>query len=71
MPGVPSVPRLEVGTPAGTPREVVDNSYAVALLVEFVDQAGHNLYDVHPEHLKFIKECEHLGTRVQIDDSLI
>lgn len=71
LPGIPTVLRLEVGLPAGTPREVVDNSYAVALLVEFEDKAGHDVYNVHPDHLEFIEECKHLWSRVQIYDTLI
>ena len=40
---IKSVEALEVGQPAGTPRNVVDNSYDVALLVYFEDRAGHDL----------------------------
>ena len=70
LPGIPSVLRLEVGAPAGTPRPIVDNSYAVALLVEFADQAGHDLYQDHPDHHRFVDECKSLWSRVQIYDSI-
>ena len=68
---IPGVLRLLVGTPAGTPRAVVDNSYAVALLVEFADQAGHDAYQVHPDHQRFVAECGPLWSRVQIYDALV
>lgn len=68
---IPGVLRLEVGFPAGTQREVVDNSYGVALLVEFPDSAAHDLYQEHADHLRFIDACSHLWRRVQVYDMLI
>jgi hypothetical protein len=69
--GIPGVLRLEVGFPAGTQREVVDNSYGVGLLVEFADSAAHDVYQAHTDHLRFIETCSHLWSRVQIYDMLI
>lgn len=71
LPSIPGVLRLQTGTPAGTPRDVVDNSYAVALLVEFADAAGHDVYADHPDHLKFIAECNSLWSSVKVYDSLV
>lgn len=68
---IPGVTYFAVGTPAGTPRDVVDNSYLVALLVGYADQAGHDLYQDHPDHLAFIAACKHLWSRVQVYDTLI
>lgn len=68
---IPGVVRLEVGTPAGTPRSVVDNDYGVALLVEFADAAGHDVYQDHPDHHKFIEACASYWSRVQVYDSLL
>ena len=68
---VPGVLRLEVGYPAGTERAVVDNSYAVGLLVEFADKAAHDAYQVHPDHLVFVEICHRLCSRVQIFDTLV
>lgn len=67
--GIPGVLRLEVGFPAGTARNVVDNSYGVALLVEFADSAAHDIYQDHPDHLRFIEECRALWSRVQVYDT--
>ncbi|MBC8103547.1 MAG: Dabb family protein [Cytophagales bacterium] len=69
--GIPGVVRLETGVPAGTPRAAVDNSYLVALLVEYEDAAGHDVYQDHPDHLRFIAECSPLWSRVQVFDTLI
>ena len=66
--GIPGVLRLTVGFPAGTDRGVVDNSYGVALLVEFADAAAHDVYQDHPDHLRFIAECSHFWSRVQVYD---
>ena len=69
--GIPGVLRLDVGFPAGTPRDVVDSSYGVALLVEFADSAAHDVYQDHPDHLRFIAECSSLWSRVQVYDTLV
>ena len=70
LPAIPGIVRLAVGIPAGTPREVVDNSYGVALLVEFESKAAYDVYETHPDHLRFIAECHSLWSRVQIYDAL-
>ena len=66
--GIPGVLRLTVGAPAGTDRGVVDNSYGVALLLEFANAAAHDVYQAHPDHLRFIEECSHFWSRVQVYD---
>lgn len=71
LPSIPGVVRVDAGIPAGTPRDVVDNSYAVGLLVEFKDAAGHDVYADHPKHLEFIAECKSLWSRVQVFDTLV
>jgi len=67
---IPSVQEFFVGPAAGTPREVVDNSYGIALIVHFADQAGHDLYQDHPIHLKFIEDHQDKWERVQVYDTL-
>lgn len=67
---IPSVLEFYVGPAAGTPRDVVDNSYGVSLIVHFADQAGHDLYQDHPIHLKFIEEHQNLWESVKVYDSL-
>jgi len=65
---IPSVGRLWAGPPAGTPRDVVDNSYAVGLIVVFDDRAGHDAYQSHELHQRFIERNKPLWGRVQVYD---
>ena len=67
---IPVVLQMTVGVPAETSGGPVDNSYAVALLIEFADKAAHDVYDTHPNHLRFIEECKDLWSRVQVYDSV-
>jgi hypothetical protein len=68
---IPGLTFFQVGHAAGTPREVVDNTYAVALLTAFADVAGHDVYQDHPVHLAFIAAHKHLWSRVQVYDSIV
>ena len=68
---IPGVLHLEAGFPAGTPRAVVDNTYGVGLLVELVDSAAHDVYQDHPDHLQFIRECGGLWDRVRVYDTAL
>ena len=68
--GIPGILRMTLAVPAETSGGPVDNSYAVALLIEFVDKAAHDVYDTHPSHLRFIDECKDVLGRVQVYDSV-
>lgn len=59
-----------LGTPAQTPRTVVDNSWTYCLIVTFEDKEAHDLYQSEPVHRTFVTESEHLWEKVQIYDSL-
>ncbi|MGN6725934.1 MAG: Dabb family protein [Tepidisphaeraceae bacterium] len=65
---IPGVTLLDGGRPAMTPREVVDNSYHIGLLVMFADSAAHDVYQTHPLHLQFIERNKANWQRVQIYD---
>lgn len=64
--GIPGVLRLTGGFPAGTDRGMVDNSSGMALLVDFADAVAHDIYQEHPDHLRFIDECSKFWSRVQV-----
>ena len=67
---IKSVRSFAIGTPASTEaRDVIDNTYAFYLMTSFDDMAGHDAYQKHPIHLKFIEDNKHLWTRVQVYDS--
>ena len=59
-----------IGPPAGTPREVVDNTYEFALLLFFKNKEDHDLYQDDPDHHHFIDKYNHLWARVQVYDHL-
>lgn len=43
-----------IGTPANTPRPVVDSSHDFALCTVYEDRAGHDAYQIHPNHQQFL-----------------
>ena len=67
---VPTVRTLYAGIAANTPRDVVDNSYAVGLTVLFDDKAGYDVYETDPFHLQFIERNKATWTRVVVYDTL-
>ncbi|HLP03700.1 MAG TPA: Dabb family protein [Opitutaceae bacterium] len=67
---IPTVRQLFIGTPAPVPaRPVVDNEYGFALTVLFDDLAGHDAYQSHPTHLKFVADHKDCWTRVAVVDA--
>lgn len=68
---IKSVSNLRFGKPAMTPRDVVDNNYSYALIVEFDDVAAHDAYQDDPIHLKFIEEHQNLWSEVKVYDSIM
>lgn len=66
---IESVRAIHVGVPASTEkRDVVESSYHVSELLGFDDVEGQNVYQVHPAHQEFIKECSHLWEKVLVYD---
>ncbi|MCU0448773.1 MAG: Dabb family protein [Bernardetiaceae bacterium] len=62
---------LQLGTPAGTPRQVVDNSYAYCLILHFENAAAQDAYQKDPIHLKFVEQYQTYWERVQVYDSIL
>ncbi|MBD3266610.1 Dabb family protein [bacterium] len=67
---VKTVEKIQVGIPAGTPREVVDNSFAVNLIVYFKDKAAHDYYQKAKKHKDFIARNQDHWKKVQVYDML-
>ncbi len=65
---IKTVRSLYVGTPAGTPRTVVDNSYDFALIIHFGNSQDHDAYQVDPLHDDFVATQSKVWTKVQIYD---
>ena len=70
---IPEIKLYHVGLPveetAG--RGVVDGSYTYAYLVFFDDLEGHNIYQDHPIHVKFVEDYSHLWSNVVVYDARI
>ena len=58
-----------IGKPAGTDREVVDNSYDYSLIVTFDDAATHEAYQNEEPHDRFRVVAKEMAARVLIFDS--
>jgi hypothetical protein len=67
---IPTVRHLWAGRPAMTPRDVVDNSYDVALCVVLDDAAGLEVYQEHPLHKEFLARNKPSWKRLQAYDFL-
>lgn len=68
---IKTVRAFHIGPPAGTPREVVDNSYDYALIIHFDNAADQDAYQVDPVHLAFVESSQQFWTRVQVYDTLL
>lgn len=76
--GVASLSKIEtiekfyVGEHADTEaRDVIDHSYDYSLIVHFRDQAGHDAYQPHPVHEKFVATYGPFFEKVIVYDSLV
>jgi hypothetical protein len=67
---VETIVEFHLGIPAKTNREVIDSSYDYSLLVTFKNKKGHDIYQTHPTHLKFIDDYGDLWERVLVYDSV-
>ena len=65
---IPGVNSFHVGRMVKSHRDVVDQSYQVALNLQFDHQQAQDDYQVHPEHLKFVERCKALWKKVTVYD---
>lgn len=63
--------QIGVPEPGTADRGVVDGSYTYSLLVFFDDINGHDIYQDHPVHVKFVEDYQHLWNRVVVYDSVV
>ena len=52
-------------------REVNDRDYDVALHLVFATAKDQDVYQTHPDHLKFVEECKGLWRQVRVFDSTL
>ena len=53
---IPGVRHYHCGVMASSHRDVVDQTYQVALNLVFDDQATQDVYQEHPRHLEFVEK---------------
>lgn len=58
-----------IGTPAATNRDVIENSYTYSMVATFANKADQDAYQIHPDHLKFIEKYGHLWDKVMVIDT--
>jgi len=68
---IKSVRSMEIGRPAGTKRDVVDNTYSYMMVFYFKDATGHALYQIDPIHQDFVDKHKAKWMRIQVYDALI
>lgn len=64
------IQKPHIGTPAQTPRDVVDNSYGYSLVCVFKNKEDQDTYQAHAAHKKFIADTSQLWEKVIVYDSL-
>ncbi|MEP0323761.1 Dabb family protein [Bauldia litoralis] len=64
----PHVRDRRIGKPAATSRDVVDSTYACAIVLRFDDLSDHDAYQVSDEHRAFLDACLGMISRVQVYD---
>jgi len=69
---IPEIRAYHLGVPAPVEeRPVVEASYTYSYLVFFDDIEGHDIYQDHPIHSKFVEEYSYLWDRVVVYDSVM
>ncbi|MEM1268590.1 MAG: Dabb family protein [Bacteroidota bacterium] len=59
-----------VGTSPPAERGIVDDSYDYALVLAFDDSAGHEVYQVHPDHEQFRQDTVGFWQDIKIYDTI-
>lgn len=54
--GVPGAENFHAGTSMASPRGAVDDSFSVAISMQFSDKQALQAYLDHPEHVRFVNE---------------
>lgn len=68
---VPSIQSVAWGPAGGAPREVVDNSYDLAWIVDFASAEDEAKYQVDPLHVEFVEKYSPLFEKVKVYDNIV
>lgn len=55
--GIPGVLNYRFGPPLASDRGAVDDTFALALAMDFPDEETAATYQSHPLHVQFVNEC--------------
>ncbi|MEL6993943.1 MAG: Dabb family protein [Pseudomonadota bacterium] len=64
----PHIKDYTIGTPANTDRDVVDNTYDFAIVVNFFTTQDHDAYQVGQHHADFLNICQAHWSQVKVYD---
>jgi len=65
---IPGIVTFHVGKMVTSHRDVVDQTYQVALNIQFQSKQAQDEYQGHPQHLEFVKQCKPLFARLVVYD---
>ena len=65
---IPGIVNFHVGRMATSHRDVFDQTYQVALNIQFQSKQAQDEYQDHPQHLEFVKQCKPLFAKLVIYD---
>lgn len=65
---IPGVIQFHVGKMVSSHRDVVDQTYQVALNLIFPDKKAQDDYQIHPRHLEFVAQNKQYWKRVLVYD---
>ena len=61
---IPGIVNFHVGKMVTSHRDVVDQTYQVALNIQFQSKQAQDEYQDHPQHVEFVKQCKPLFAKV-------
>ncbi len=68
--GSEAIEKAHIGKPADTNRDVIERTYSVSWMLLFKTPEAQEIYQDHPDHMEFIKDCAHLWKKVVVYDSV-
>jgi hypothetical protein len=68
LPSIPGASNFHAGKMVQSHRSVVDQSYQVALNIQFETKQAQDDYQDHPQHLEFVAKSKSLWTKVVVYD---
>jgi len=67
---IPLLKNSHIGRPVESAREVVDDSFTYSFIAFFRNKEDQDKYQIHPIHIQFIEDCQHLWNKVVVYDAM-